>query len=227
MGRLPTTPPPPGETETERRLVEGVRRVCGPLLSVFLLAGYGREESVKCRSFGVTARDNLGPSGVRIVEAHSGGELDLPSGREPLVYAAVLRRLFEGSEGSEVVMYHREVLESLGWEDTAEGRQFVQRALDKYADMTLVEVRTPRHGPTRSTDPIMITRLHPIVEYRTAAKITGAGVGDDAAFRLEFSASFAAGLFSGGLFGAVWEELLGGGGGADNEGEEGVPKDDS
>lgn len=217
MGRPPSLPTPPGETETERRLVEELRRVCGPLLSAFLLAGYGREESVKCRSFGVTARDDLGPSGLRTVKAYSGVEFDLPSGQDPLIFAVVLRRLFEGSDGPAVVMYHREALDSLGWEDTAERRQFVQRALAKYADMTIVEVRTPRHGTTRSADPVTITRLHPIVEYRTASARTGAAAGDDAAFRLEFSESFAAGLPSGCLFGAVWEELLGGGAANGNE----------
>lgn len=195
--------------DSERRLVEEVWRACGPLLSTFLLAGYGREESVKCRSFCVTARDDLGPSGLRTVKAYSGAESDLPSGREPLVFAAVLWELFKGTDGPEVLLYHREVLESLGREDTAEARQFIGRALAKYTDMTIVEVRPPAHGPRLSADPVAITRMHPVVELRTVT----ARAGDDAAFRLVFGASFAAGLSSGGLFGAVWEDMTSGAGG--------------
>jgi hypothetical protein len=211
MGRPPSLPTPPGETDAERRLVEEACRVCGPLLSAFLLAGYGREESLKCRSFGVTATDDLGPSGLRIVEARSGTGLDLPSGREPLVFAAVLLRLIEGSDGARVLMHHRELLESLGRGDTAEGRLFVQHALVKYAEMTFVEVRPPRHGTARSADPVTITHLHPIVELSTAATRMGAEMSDDAVFRLEFGDGFVAGLFSGGLSGAVWERVMAGG----------------
>ncbi len=205
MDRPTDTPIPHGETETERRLVEEVRRVCGSLLSTFLLAGYGREEPARCHSFGVTARDDLGPSGLRIVQAY-GGDGGLPAGREPLVWAALLRELFRAAGGArEVATHHRRVLEDLGWENTAEGRTFVQRALVKYADVTVVEVRTPRHGAKDQREPIRISRLHPVVEY--GAALPRGEVGEDASFRVEFSGSFAAGLTSGGLFGAVWEEV--------------------
>jgi hypothetical protein len=198
----------PDETEDERQVVEDVRRVCGPILGSFLLSGYGQEQSVRGRTFPVTARVFPHPEERRLVQTRHDGWTEMPRGREPLVWAALLQGLFESPRrGSELFLYHRQVLEALGWENTSEGRAFVQRALAKYADLTILEMTPLRPTPTPPTDLRYITTLHPVVECQTTMTRERNMVSENASFRLEFSETFCAGLVSGGLFGAEWIEI--------------------
>jgi hypothetical protein len=200
----------PDETEIERQLVEEIRLFCGPPLSAFLLAGYGREEDVRCRTFRVTARNARHSAERQLVQICHDGWTELPRGREPLVWAVLLRELFESQPGSrDLLVYHRQVLEALGWENTVEGRALVQRALGKYVDMTLV-VSALRQSPSTGEYFTYVHRLHPIVESQTVLAGEGGVVDEDASFGVEFSETFCAGLVSGGLYGTEWIEMIAG-----------------
>jgi hypothetical protein len=199
----------PDETEIERQFIEDVRRACGPLLSTFLLAGYGREQLLRVRAFSVTSRVAHHPAERRLVQMRNDGSMELPHGREPLVWAVLLQELFViPRRRRELFLYHRQVLEALGWDDTAEGRALVQSALIKYTDLTILDFAPLRPTTKPPTDFMYTTTLHPVVECQTVMTSERGFASEDASFRMEFSETFISGLMSGGLFGAEWIEII-------------------
>ena len=197
------------QTEIEQRLLKDMRRVCGAPLGDFLLAGYGEDERVDRRAYVVRARIGQGRVARHYIEVRGESETDLPCGREPLVWAAVLLDFFEGPLGSYVVgQRYRRMLEALGMADTAEERALIEDALAKYLHLTIIEVKAHQRMGVPDDKHIFMTLQHPVVEFQSnGMATTGNMLDEDASFRLEFNQAFSTGLINGGLFAAEWVEL--------------------
>jgi hypothetical protein len=197
----------PDRMDKEQKLIGEVRRQLGDPLADFLLDGYAQDEPAHRRACVVTARFGRQTPERRYVEMRSDGHVGLPRKDETPVFAAGLHALVESETGSYVVgMRHAQILAALGHEDTAEGRALVERALDRYSRLMFVEVRARRRLFAPIEDMFYVTRLHPVVEYRSESRATDGAMKEDASFRLEFIPSFRTWVMSGGLFVTEWLE---------------------
>jgi hypothetical protein len=197
----------PDRTDKEQKLIGEVRHQLGDPLADFLLDGYAQDEPAHRRACVVTARFGQQTPERRYVEMRGNGHVGLPRQDDVPVFAAVLHALVESEPGNYVVgMRHAQVLAALGREDTAEGRALVERALDRYSRLTLVEVRARRRLSASGEDMFYVTRLHPIVEYRSESRATDEATEEDASFRLEFIPAFRTWVMTGGLFVTEWLE---------------------
>jgi hypothetical protein len=198
----------PDETETERQILKDIRSYCGAALGDFLLSGYGREESVKWRAFIVNARTGKTPTEHRFLWLCEESGRGLPRGREPLVWAVLLRELRESPRGSRVISLRlRQVLEALGWGNTVREREFVEQVIAKYQRMVIIEGRSWQ-GEGAADGTAHLTRLYPLVECLQVVMTGEERVPEDAWFRLEFSETLSVGLRAGGLFNAEWVGLF-------------------
>ena len=197
------------QAQSAQKLIGEVRRLLGAPLGTCLLAGLAEDEVVKRRAYVLTARFGQHAAERRYVELMGAERTGLPHGREPLVWAAMLRAVFEGQRDGYVVgRHHRQVLKLLGWADSAAGRALVEEALAKYQHLTILEARAQPRTLAPSEEHYFVTGLHPVVEYQSSGLAATDGVLDeDASFRLEFSQAFIAGLRAGGLFATEWVEL--------------------
>ena len=197
------------QAQSAQKLIVEVRRLLGAPLGTCLLAGLAADEAVARRAYVVTARFGQQAAERRYVELIGAEPTGLPHGREPLVWASVLRAVFEGPRDGYVAgRHHRQVLKLLGWANSAEGRALVEGALAKYLHLTILEVRAQPRTLAPDEEHYFVTRLHPVVEYQSSGLAAPDGVLDeDASFRLEFSQAFSAGLRAGGLFAAEWVAL--------------------
>jgi hypothetical protein len=197
----------PDRIDKEQKLVGEVRRQLGDPLADFLLGGSGEGEAAHRWAYVVTARFGQQTPERRYVEMRGDGHAGLPRKDEIPVFAAMLHTLVESEPGSYVVgMRHAQVLGALGREDTGEGRALVERALDRYSRLTLVEIRSRRSLAASGEEICYVTRLHPVVEYQSDVRANDGTVGEDASFRLEFIPSFRTWVMSGGLFVTEWLE---------------------
>jgi hypothetical protein len=197
----------PDQMDKERKLVGEVRRQLGDPLADFLLRGCDDNEQAHRRAYVVTARFGRQTPEQRYVEMRGDGHVGLPQKDEMPVFAAVLHALVESEPGSYVVgMRHAQVLAALGREDTIQGRELVERALNRYSRLTLVEVRARRRLFAPGEEMFYVTRLHPVVEYRSESRASDGAMEEDASFRLEFIPAFRTWVMSGGLFVTEWLE---------------------
>jgi hypothetical protein len=195
----------PGRTDKEQKTIDEVRLQLGEPLADFLLAGCGEGEQVNRRAYVVTARFGLQDAHRRYVEMRADAHVGLPRWREMHVFAAVLHSLIESESSSYVAgMRYAQVLETLGWEDTPEGRARIERALDKYSRLTFVEVRSHHRVGAPAEEVFFVTRLRPVTEYQSRGRVMDGTVDEDASFRLEFIEVFRTWLMSRGFFGTEW-----------------------
>lgn len=119
-------------TEAESDLLDTARRVLGTNLSEFLLSGLG--EPLQPRRL-YTARSVRahGPGPTFRLEVVSDSGEGLPSGRDPLIMAALLHLLWTGESGRDEVVFRDEaLLERLSWPNTAESRNSISEAVERY-----------------------------------------------------------------------------------------------
>src|SRR5215213_8963489 len=107
-------------TDTEWKVVSETRRLLGPNLANYLLSGLGESGNVHCRAF-TAVSDSSQPEEVTYqFETRDGSErVGLPSGRDPLMLAALIELLLERQPlNSRISFRDGDVLERLQWPST-------------------------------------------------------------------------------------------------------------
>jgi hypothetical protein len=124
----------------EHLLVASAREQFGEPLTQFLLAGLGDDEPAQGQLFTIEFIEN-GTALRREVKVstseHSDGSIRLPQRREPLIILALLQLLIAHDQTSTVSLsYHlEEVLEILGWKDTARSRRIIDETIERYSTL--------------------------------------------------------------------------------------------
>jgi hypothetical protein len=134
-------------SEAERDILESARRLLGNSLGNFLLSGLGETEVTRRRTFAAWGVGHHAGSFTYEVEAVGDSEMGLPSGREPLVMAALLGLLQERQPPDGRVNFREgEVLDRLGWSARGDSRGVLKQALEKYlaAAYYLIDETLPR-----------------------------------------------------------------------------------
>jgi hypothetical protein len=175
-------------TEQERRLAAYTQEKYGEMLSLFLLAGLGEEGRAGARHFTVYEMDwdeNI----IRrhLVLSADSEESLLPHGRDPLVFAALLKLLRERGKANRVRFKLADLTAELGWGDTAESAEAVSGAIGHYYGATLAALPRGEHHTGESPPPGRGSRI--LIERETqVTEGEGAGRGYfGVAFHLEFS----------------------------------------
>jgi hypothetical protein len=120
------------QTGAKHDLLDTARRVLGDNLFEFLLSGLG-EPHYPRRRYTATSIRGHGPGVTYQLEAVGESRKGLPSGRDPVVMAALLHLLWTGGRGQdEVVFSEEELLGTLSWPDTRESRLAVEAAIERY-----------------------------------------------------------------------------------------------
>jgi hypothetical protein len=176
-------------TEQERRLVVYIREKYGEMLSLFLLAGLGEEGRAGARHFAVCELDWDGNIIRRhLVLSADSEESLLPHGRDPLVFAAILRLLRERGKANSVRFRLADLTAELGWSDTADSAEAVAGAIGRYYSATLAalpprgEHYTGESPPSGRGSRILIERETQVTEGEGAGRIYF-----EVGFHLEFS----------------------------------------
>jgi len=126
----------------ERRLLEFALDLFGEQLSQFLLSGTGEVAEARVWHFTVTFADERGAVRSREIRVEPDDIPDdpqiLPCLRDPLVILTLLRLLIEDPvRSSSSLSYQQEqVLNLLRWEDTAETRSAIDRAVKRYTRLS-------------------------------------------------------------------------------------------
>jgi hypothetical protein len=120
-------------SEYERDILESARRLLGNNLGDFLLSGLGETENTHRRTFAACGVGHHAGSFNYEFEAVGDSEMGLPSGREPLVMAALLDLLQERQPPDGRVNFcEGEVLDRLGWSARGDSRMLLKQSLEKY-----------------------------------------------------------------------------------------------
>ena len=120
-------------SEAERDILESARRLLGDSLGDLLLSGLGEIEVTPRRTFAARGVGHHAGSFAYQFEAVGDPEMGLPSGREPLVMAALLGLLQERQPpDGRVNIREGEVLERLGWPATNDAGRVIKQSLEKY-----------------------------------------------------------------------------------------------
>jgi hypothetical protein len=126
----------------EQRLLDFSRERFGEHLSHFLLAGLGEEDEARIWLFTATFTDGQGIDRCREIKVEANERPDivtlLPRRREPLVILALLRLLIVDREMSTSSLSYEleEVLNLLGWEDSAQSRLTIDGAIERYFNIS-------------------------------------------------------------------------------------------
>jgi hypothetical protein len=129
-------------TEAEQDLLDFARRALGNNLAGFLLSGSADASHLR-RSFTVQRAGVVGHITTYKLEIISENGQGLPAGRDPLVMAALLHRLWTGERGQDEVVFRDEaLLERLSWADTPESRHSIGGAIERYYSTAYLRTST-------------------------------------------------------------------------------------
>jgi hypothetical protein len=176
-------------TEQERRLVALMQERYGEMLSLFLLSGLGEDGKAGARYFTVCEVDWDGNIiRRRLVLSPDSEDSMLPHGRDPLVFAAILKLLRERGQANKVSFRLADLTAALGWDAAADSAEAVAGAIGRYYGATLAAL--PQRGeldivespPPGRGSRILIERETRVTEGESVKK-SYFGV----AFHLEFS----------------------------------------
>lgn len=127
---------------TEQHLLEFAREELGEKLTDFLLAGLGEDVVTQSWRFIITYASGDSATSKRLVEVITHEPLDgtshLPRQRDPLVLIALLRLLLRRRPASTNQIQYKpeEVLNLLGWDDTARAQNEIKEAVRRYFLLT-------------------------------------------------------------------------------------------
>lgn len=125
----------------EKRLIDFGLKEFGETPTQFLLAGLGNDELAQGWLFKIEFTEQ-GTNLRREIEVssneYSDGSIRLPQRREPLIILALLRLLIAHDQTSSANLSYKleEVLEILGWRDTAQSRRTIDEAVERYSNLT-------------------------------------------------------------------------------------------
>jgi hypothetical protein len=189
-------------SEAEQSAIDSATRLLGPNLADYLLSGLGEEHQTYRRVFTARGPSRQSDNTLYQFEMINESEQGLPAGRDPLVLAALLDKLWKQQPQNGTLRFHEsEVMEKLGWPSSAESKSQVKNALEKYLITALCLV-----DPTAGEDERVFghyarfTRL--LVSYETT--MVGVSVTSDRGqIQLTFSPEFIECLTSN------WKQFLG------------------
>jgi hypothetical protein len=176
-------------TEQEMRLVSYTQERYGEMLSLFLLAGLGEEGRAGTRHFTVCEVDWDGNIIRRRLALFPDSEESmLPHGRDPLVFAAILKLLRERGKVNRVRFKLADLTAALGWSDMADSAEAVTGAIGRYYGATLAAL--PPRGEHYTGESPPSGRGSRILIERETQVTEGEGAGRsyfEVGFHLEFS----------------------------------------
>lgn len=122
----------------ERKLLKFALDTFGEMLSQFIFTGLGQKKVGQGWHLAISYISEEGAVRKRHVQVithePANGQSSLPRGRDPLVLLALLQLLMHRRQAKPTLFYsHEEVLKLLGWENTEESRQEIDRAVDHYS----------------------------------------------------------------------------------------------
>lgn len=121
-------------TRTERNVLDEVRKLLGNNLADFLFSGLGETSIIQRRSFTARSMPGYGDEITYHFEMINYSKQGLPIERDPLVLAALLDILWERQPLDSTILFRQgDILEKLGWNNTAESRSLLKRVLERYA----------------------------------------------------------------------------------------------
>lgn len=127
-------------TAPEQRLLDFAHEQFGEPLAQFLLAGLAEDGTAQSWLFTVQFT-NDGATLHREIQVSAGKQPDgpdrLPQRREPLVILALLKLLILRNQISSASLSYNleEILEVLGWKDTARSRRLIDEAVERYSSL--------------------------------------------------------------------------------------------
>jgi|SRR5579885_289063 len=199
----------------EQKLIEFARDEFGESITRFLLAGLGEEGEVRRWVFVVTFTDEGDRELHRSVYVEADDLMpeiptSLPCRREPLVLLALLRLLMRGRETSPATLFYspREILDLLGWEDSAETRLAIEEAVGRYSflsyrwEMSAEELSAEDLTFYRSRERLISGYGHDVESEPGEARA------DRVTHRVDFSPVFIEGLIDRSLFDISWDRVL-------------------
>jgi hypothetical protein len=193
-------------TEQERRLVAYTQERYGEMLCLFLLAGLGEEGQAGARYFIVYEMD-WDENVIRrclMLSADSEESL-LPHGRDPLVFAALLKLMRERGKANKVRFRLADLMTMLGWSDTADSAEAVAKAIGRYYGATLVAL--PSGGEPYPGESAPSGRGGRILIERETQVTEGEGAGKSY-FGVAFHPDFALWLRHRILLGIDWKRVV-------------------
>lgn len=109
-------------------------RAFGLFPNALLVFGYGNSEPEKSREFTVQEKSTqTGESITRHLKVYTESAKGLPRGRDPQVLQGLLYMIMEKGDNSNSIWFRKaELLEVLGWTDTPENRQDIEKAVERY-----------------------------------------------------------------------------------------------
>lgn len=180
-------------TDAENEVIETARRKLGRNLSTFLLAGYGETYETKKRAF-TTLKYESGTKITYRFETINDGELGLPSGKSPAVFAALLCLCSTQSKRiGEVLFDADQIVRMLGWTDLPDARLLIEHGVEQYFSTGYYKVS--KHLPKYDLLDGRYSRYIRLVEYyKTYSEILN---DDPATETLSILVRFAPGFIEG------------------------------
>jgi hypothetical protein len=171
-------------TVVEQGVLTGTRQLLGPHLADYLLSGMGEAQATHCRAF---VTHDASPGNDRVTyrfEMGSDSAQGLPTGRDPIVMAALISLLRERQLMDDAVAFDvGSMLDTLGWPRNKESHLALLRAVERYAGTTYCLIDHPL--PEGEGAGSYFRRL--VISYETVSKPAAAKVKvPETAVRVQF-----------------------------------------
>lgn len=150
-------------TDAENEVIKNAQRRLGQNLSTFLLSGYGQTYETKKRAFTAVKYEAETKITYRF-ETINDGEVGLPSGKSPAVFAALLGLCSTQSKRIGDVLFDVDlIVRMLGWTDLPEARLLIVHGVEQYFSTGYYKVS--KHLPKHDLLGGRYSRYIRLVEY--------------------------------------------------------------
>lgn len=133
--------------------IDFARRLLGEPLSELLLAGLGETKRMRRRSFtayGISPNKDQGRYEFEIV---GDSQLGLPRANDPVVFSALLYRLWDKqAEDGKIFFQFAELIKELRWPPNNQSRLAIRRAIERYSSTAYYKVDTELSAATSIYD---------------------------------------------------------------------------
>ncbi|HEX8177791.1 MAG TPA: hypothetical protein VF543_22070 [Pyrinomonadaceae bacterium] len=156
-------------TDTERSILDEVRKLLGSNLVSFLLSGLGGTEIIHRRRFAAHGIPSQEDEITYRLEMISDSEQGLPIGYDPLVLAALLDILWERQPlNGKVTFRDSDICEKLDWPQEPESHTLIKQSIERYVATSyfLIDPTIPER---RSKNTLHASFRRLIIGYETDA----------------------------------------------------------
>lgn len=157
-------------TETEQKIMNEVRQMLGSNLANYLLSGLGETNTINHHAFtALSASSQAEKVTYHFEMRNESGRNGLPSGRDPLVLAALIGLLWERQPlDSRVTFKDNDIMEKLQWPLIPESQTLIRQALERYF-LTAYYLIDPNINENEPTDGQYASFKTLVIGYETTS----------------------------------------------------------